>query len=150
MPSFVESTIAKIDAQLRALNGEIGRLESARAALTNGSTPTRSAPATRRRPRRRSAAATTRRRAATASPAAPAGRTPRAPAKRSPGRPRGRRAGVNRGEQALALIQGKPGITIPQLAKSMKIAPNYLYRVLPKLAGEGKVRREADGWHPTA
>jgi hypothetical protein len=29
----------------------------------------------------------------------------------------------------------------------MKIHPNYLYRVLPKLAGEGQVKRDGKGWH---
>jgi hypothetical protein len=29
----------------------------------------------------------------------------------------------------------------------MSIEPNYLYRVLPKLATEGQVRREGQGWH---
>jgi hypothetical protein len=30
----------------------------------------------------------------------------------------------------------------------MGIEPNYLYRVLPKLAQEGSVKREGQGWHP--
>ncbi|MFL5824835.1 MAG: hypothetical protein ACJ764_15495 [Solirubrobacteraceae bacterium] len=45
-------------------------------------------------------------------------------------------------------MRGKPGITIPEIAKSMDIEPNYLYRVLPRLVKEGQVRREGQGWHP--
>jgi hypothetical protein len=45
-------------------------------------------------------------------------------------------------------VQNKPGITIPEMAKEMGIEPNYLYRVLPKLVEEKKVKREGQGWHP--
>jgi hypothetical protein len=31
----------------------------------------------------------------------------------------------------------------------MSIKQNYLYRVLPGLEQEGKVRKEGRGWHPT-
>jgi DNA-binding IscR family transcriptional regulator len=44
-------------------------------------------------------------------------------------------------------VRSKPGVTIPDMAKEMGIEPNYLYRVLPKLVGEKKVRREGQGWH---
>jgi DNA-binding IscR family transcriptional regulator len=44
-------------------------------------------------------------------------------------------------------VRNKPGITIPELAKAMKIQPNYLYRVLPRLASEGQVKRNGQGWH---
>jgi DNA-binding IscR family transcriptional regulator len=44
-------------------------------------------------------------------------------------------------------VRNRPGITIPQIAAAMKIEPNYLYRVLPKLATEGQVRRDGQGWH---
>ncbi len=43
-----------------------------------------------------------------------------------------------------------PGITIPDIAKSMGIEPNYLYRVLPKLAQEGQLKRQGNGWHPAS
>ena len=55
-----------------------------------------------------------------------------------------------RAAQALELVRQQPGITIPQLADAMKIQPNYLYRVLPRLASEGKVKRDGQGWHPAA
>ena len=44
----------------------------------------------------------------------------------------------------------KPGITIPEIAESLKIEPNYLYRVMPKLVEDGQVTREGQGWHPAA
>jgi predicted Rossmann fold nucleotide-binding protein DprA/Smf involved in DNA uptake len=32
----------------------------------------------------------------------------------------------------------------------MKIQPNYLYRVLPRLASEGQIKRHGQGWHPAS
>jgi DNA-binding transcriptional ArsR family regulator len=32
----------------------------------------------------------------------------------------------------------------------MKIQPNYLYRVLPRLASNGEVKRDGQGWHPAS
>jgi hypothetical protein len=32
----------------------------------------------------------------------------------------------------------------------MKIEPNYLYRVLPRLASGGQVKRDGKGWHATS
>ena len=32
----------------------------------------------------------------------------------------------------------------------MKIEPNYLHRVLPRLAAEGQLKREGQGWHPAS
>ena len=32
----------------------------------------------------------------------------------------------------------------------MKIEPNYLYRVLPRLASDGQVKRDGQGWHPAS
>ena len=45
-------------------------------------------------------------------------------------------------------MQSNPGISIADLAKEMKITPNYLYRVMPELQKEGKVRKQGKGWHP--
>jgi predicted transcriptional regulator len=53
-----------------------------------------------------------------------------------------------RSAQALALVQAKPGITIPEMGKEMGITPNYLYRVLPELAKDGKVKKQGKGWVP--
>jgi hypothetical protein len=60
------------------------------------------------------------------------------------GRPRG---SGTRGTQALELVAQRPGITIPELADAMGIKQNYLYRVMPGLAKEGKVRKSGRGWH---
>ena len=68
------------------------------------------------------------------------------------GRPKGkagRRKGAGtRATQALSFVQGQPGITIPELATKMGIKQNYLYRILPGLAEEGKVEKKGRGWHP--
>ncbi|MGH2942491.1 MAG: hypothetical protein ACRDLN_06935, partial [Solirubrobacteraceae bacterium] len=61
------------------------------------------------------------------------------------GRPKG---SGKRGEEALALVKQRPGITIPQLAETIGIKQNYLYRVLPGLAADGLVRKDGRGWHP--
>jgi hypothetical protein len=71
------------------------------------------------------------------------------------GRPPGRRAGRRKGSgtravEALAFVQGQPGITIPELAAKMGIKQNYLYRVLPGLEQEGKLTKQGRGWHPKA
>jgi DNA-binding IscR family transcriptional regulator len=47
-------------------------------------------------------------------------------------------------------VRSKPGITIPEIAQSLKIEPNYLYRVMPKLVEDGQVKRDGQGWHPAA
>jgi predicted Rossmann fold nucleotide-binding protein DprA/Smf involved in DNA uptake len=66
---------------------------------------------------------------------------------------RRRRAGRRKGSgtrsvQALSLVKGQPGITIPELAAKMGIKQNYLYRVLPALEQEGKITKQGRGWHP--
>jgi len=61
------------------------------------------------------------------------------------GRPRG---SGTRGNQALEIVRGQPGITIPEIAEKMGIQQNYLYRVLPGLAQDGLVEKQGRGWHP--
>ncbi len=122
MAEFVDSTVKEIDGRLRELKEEIGKLEAARAALVGG----------RRGPGR---------------PPGSAPRTVRRRTGRGPGRPRGRRSGGTRANQALELVRSQPGITIPQIAESLKIEPNYLYRVMPKLVSDGEVKRDGQGWH---
>jgi ribosomal protein S25 len=82
--------------------------------------------------------------------AAPATATETAPAGRGGARRKaGRRKGSGtRAAQALSFVQEQAGITIPELAARMGIKQNYLYRVLPILEEEGKVRKEGRGWHP--
>lgn len=127
MASFVDTTVKDIDERLRELKQEVAKLEAARAALQG----------TRRGPGR--PPGTTSRT-----------RTRRTSTRRRTGARRGRRGGNTRANQALELVRSKPGITIPEIAKSMSIEPNYLYRVLPKLAQEGQLRRDGKGWHPVS
>jgi DNA invertase Pin-like site-specific DNA recombinase len=73
--------------------------------------------------------------------------------RRGPGRPRGsrtattgtrtrrRRRGGTRADQAVRLIKANPGITASEVARKMKIQPNYLYRVLGDLQNEGRVKK---------
>ncbi len=131
MPDFVESTVKDIDARVSELKQELAKLEAARAALIGGRRGPGRPPgsATRARTRTRSATSTAARRTR---------------------RSRGRRGGATRANQALELVRSKPGITIPEIAKSMGIEPNYLYRVLPKLAQEGQIRKDGQGWHPAS
>jgi hypothetical protein len=136
LPAFVDTTVKDIDARLRELQDEVSRLEAARSALTGG----------RRRPGRP--------RGASAGTANTSARTTRARTGRRAGagprtRPT-RRGGNTRATQAIELVRKQPGITIPELAKAMKIQPNYLYRVLPRLASEGQVKRNGQGWHPAS
>jgi hypothetical protein len=86
--------------------------------------------------------------AAGAAPSRPARRRRAASGSTGTGR-RGRpRGSGKRAQQALDLVAGQPGITIPELAKAMKIQPNYLYRVLPGLEQDGKVKKKDKGWFP--
>jgi hypothetical protein len=88
-----------------------------------------------------------------ASKAAPA-TTPVNGTRKKPGRSKGRggrpKGGGARAAQALSVVQGHPGITIPELAAKMGIKHNYLYRVLPGLEQGGKVEKKGRGWHPKA
>ncbi len=64
------------------------------------------------------------------------------------GAKRGRRKGSGtRAAEALRLVGERPGITIGELAEAMGIQQNYLYRVMPSLADEGKVVKSGRGWH---
>lgn len=128
MADFVDRAVKDIDGRLEELKLEVQKLEAARAALIGSE---------RRGPGRP-------RSAANGASAAPQRRT----ATRRSGRPRGRRGGNTRANQALQLVKDKPGITIPEIASELKIEPNYLYRVMPKLVEDGSVRREGQGWHP--
>jgi hypothetical protein len=74
-------------------------------------------------------------------------------ARRGPGRPRragrSRRRGSTRADQAVRIITDNPGIKVSEIGKKMKLNhPNYLYRVLPDLEKEGRVKRKGTGYHP--
>ena len=74
--------------------------------------------------------------------------------RRGPGRPRGsgtrrrRRRGGTRADQAVNLITSEPGISASDVAKQMKIKPNYLYRVLGDLEKEGRVKKQGRQYYP--
>jgi len=129
MADFLDEKRKEIQTRLKELKplvDEYQRLEAAERALSGvGTTSSRAATATAptRRSRRRSAGSGNGRR----------------------GRPRG---SGTRGAQALELVKARPGITIPELAEAMGIKQNYLYRVMPGLAEEGKVSKSGRGWHP--
>jgi sugar-specific transcriptional regulator TrmB len=91
-------------------------------------------------------------------------------ARRSPGRPRGKkstatasskpraatatsrkrrkRRGGTRADQAVKLIESQPGISASDVAKTMKIKPNYLYRVLGDLEKERRVKKKGRQYYP--
>jgi len=121
---FLDAKVKEIDDRLRELRplvDEFHRLEAARSALA-GVTNGGGATTGRRRGRRPG----------------------------SGGR-RGRRAGSGtRATQALELVRAQPGVTIRELAQAMSIQPNYLYRILPQLESEGKVKRQGKGWMPAS
>lgn len=82
--------------------------------------------------------------------------------RRGPGRPRGsakkatasaprrrrKRRGGTRADQAVKLIEDQPGISASDVAKTMKIKPNYLYRVLGDLEKEGRVKKKGRQYYP--
>src|SRR5688500_12477217 len=78
--------------------------------------------------------------------------------KRGPGRPRGSgggtrrrrgRRGGTRADQAVKFITQSPGINASDLSRKMKLkAPNYLYRVLPELEKDGRIKKKGKGYHP--
>lgn len=62
------------------------------------------------------------------------------------GRGKGRPA--SRAIQALDVISREPGITIADLAARLDIGPTYLYKLLPGLERDGKVRKVGKGYEP--
>src|SRR5690349_15404596 len=63
-------------------------------------------------------------------------------------RKRRRRRGGTRADQAVSLVEKNPGISASEIAKSMKIKPNYLYRVLGEMEKEGRVSKKGREYHP--
>ena len=127
--------------ELKPLVDEYNRLEAAASALqgvggsgcsADGKTATR-----RRGPGRPRGSSQSQSRESSTRTTARATRNRRStPTKRRAGR---RKGSGTRAAQALAFVQGQPGITIPELAAKMGIKQNYLYRVLPGLEQEKKV-----------
>jgi hypothetical protein len=130
--------------ELKPLVDEYNRLEAASSALA-GVKGSGAATTTRRRGpgRPRGSAA----KAASAAAAAPKAARKKA-TRAGKGRAGRRKGSGTRAAEALAFVQGQPGITIPELAAKMGIKQNYLYRVLPGLEQEKKVAKQGRGWHP--
>ena len=125
MTDFLDEKRKEIDARLKELKPlveEYNRLEKAASALAGVG------------------GSTTRRRASSSN-----GRRRRASGTGRRGRPKG---SGKRARQAEELVKAKPGITITELADSMGIQANYLYRVMPGLQKDGKVKKRGKGWHP--
>ena len=148
MPDFLADKRQEINNRLTELKPQVDeyrRLEAAAealAAIPDASTPSTAASPNgrRRRGRPRGSKATSPRSARSAAGATASSIKPR--------RAAGRRKGTGkRGAEALTLIQATPGVTIPELAAKMGIKQNYLYRVLPALETEDKVRKDGRGWH---
>jgi hypothetical protein len=127
-----------VERRLADLDEERGRLERALAELGGK--------AKRSPGRPRGSASTSRASTARAS----SGRASTGRATRGSGAPkkRRRRRGGTRADQAVELITSQPGISASDVAKTMKIKPNYLYRVLGDLEKEGRVKKDGRTYYP--
>ncbi len=131
MPStsnVLDEARSLVQKRLAELDSERKRLERALADLGGGKSVTR-----RRGPGRPRGTKKT-----TTTASAPARKTRR----------RRRRRGGTRADQAVSLVESKPGINASEIAKTMKIKPNYLYRVLGDLEKEGRVKKQGREYHP--
>jgi hypothetical protein len=64
-------------------------------------------------------------------------------------RPGGTRAtGAERRERVLAMIAGKPGITVAEISKEMQVDAPQLYRVVRKLQSEKRIKKEGTSLLP--
>jgi hypothetical protein len=119
---LIERRLADLDEERRRLEralGELGGKVAKRPGRPRGSSST-----------------------ASAGDAAPAPKASGAPKKRR------RRRGGTRADQAVELITSQPGISASDVAKTMKIKPNYLYRVLGDLEKEGRVKKDGRNYFP--
>lgn len=66
------------------------------------------------------------------------------------GKARRKRAGGTRMEQAIRIIKDEPGLSASEVAAKMKIAPNYMYRVLGDAEEDGLVRKDGRQYFPVA
>ena len=108
----VDQAAKLLKTRIRELEGELSKLQRALSSLTDGRQG-------RRGPGRPRASGATSRTAA---------------------RPTRRRRGT-RADQAVRLIKANPGISAAEVAKKMRIKPNYLYRVLGDLQNEGRLKK---------
>jgi hypothetical protein len=117
--SALDKARSLIEDRIKELDDEKRRLEKALSGLKGGRGPGR--------PRRR----------------------PGPSALGSGGRPRRRRRGGTRAEHAMKAVQAQPGITASEIAKKLKIKPNYVYRVMADLTADGKVVKKGRGYTAT-
>ncbi len=82
-------------------------------------------------------------------PGRPKGSTRKAAGGTAAPRRRRKRRGGTRADQAVKLIEQQPGISAADVAKTMKIKPNYLYRVLGDLEKDGRVKKDGRQYYPT-
>ena len=153
MTDFLDEKRREISDRLKELKpsvDEYARLEAAASALAGVGPAAAASAATstagRKKGPGRPRGSATRAKAATKEKAPKATKARKA---RKAGKRAGRRKGSGtRAAEALAFVQGQPGITIPELAAKMGIKQNYLYRVLPGLEQENKVEKQGRGWYP--
>jgi hypothetical protein len=124
MADFLKEQLQAMDArlkELRPLHDEYLKLERAKAALEGVESPTRRGPG---RPR------------ASGGSASGNGR-----------RRRRRRQGGTRAQQALEVVRQQPGVSVRELSERLGVKhPNYMYRVMNELEGDGAVRKEGRGY----
>ena len=143
MPStsnVLDEALNLVKKRLAELDEERQRLERALAELGGGTVtrrPGRPPGSGKRGPGRP-------RKTATADAPAPASASTSTAAPRR----RRRRRGGTRADQAVALVEQNPGISASEIAKQMKIKPNYLYRVLGEMEKEGRVTKKGREYHP--
>jgi len=135
--SVVDDARELVQKRLAELKEERERLERALAEL--GGKVTRRSPG---RPRGRAKAAAGTTTSSSSSSSSSTGGGARTGRKR-----RGRRGGT-RADQAVKLIEKQPGISASDVAKTMKIKPNYLYRVLGDLEKDGRVKKDGRNYFP--
>jgi hypothetical protein len=79
------------------------------------------------------------------------GRRSSAPSRRKTkakaGSPRRSRAGGRR-EQVLKLVTERPGITVPEIGKALKVDPTGLYRYAKQLEADGAITKDGTKLHP--
>jgi hypothetical protein len=178
VPDVLEETRQRITKRLKELEPvveEFKRLEEAAVALAEavggvvgtaaseaGAAVNEAVARSRGRGRPRGSGKRARKAARASTSAVTADATPAVAERKKPGRPKGSgkkvgrpkgktgrpKGGGKRATEALSLVRGQPGITIPELAAKMGIKQNYLYRVLPGLEQEGKLEKKGRGWHP--
>jgi hypothetical protein len=134
MADFLTEQVKALDKRLDELRPsyeeylEVERVRDALTSATGARRPGRPRGSTTRRGPGRPKGSTTRRRSTN-------GR-----------RRRGRRGGT-RADQALKVVRENPGITVSEMAGKMSIKqPNYLYRVMNQLEGDGAVTKSGKGY----